>query len=120
FLPVSIILGFFISIFPGCFILGPILWEQAQINGAPYQVGDYVQIVGGEWDGEITEVRMLWQHGQPCLDLGPEAAENHNDIFNESSVILVWRAKSSKPQAPAPQAKDLKDPEGNAAVSLPS
>lgn len=101
-------------------VLAPFNREQCRLNGDPFQVGDYVQIIKGPWTGEIVPVIQLRQFGQPRVDLGPDAARDCSDIFSPLDVILVWRKPSLSDPEDGTKKPIQPVPEGNASPSLSS
>ena len=84
-------LGYFLSIFPGVIFMGPHLYGRTLINGAPFEVGDRVQIIGGEFDGTQAEVLESYDRGV-VVALGDEADEKHKNVFDPIEVFRVTDA----------------------------
>lgn len=87
-LAVAAALGLVVSLPTAWLILGPLYMEQAERNGAPFNVGDQVEILCGAHRGEITRVRKRGQIGVH-LDLGVEADKAYTDIYAPSQIRRV-------------------------------
>lgn len=81
-------LGFFAGAFTVLWLITRIC---RHINGAPFAVGEYVTILTGPRAGTVARVYKLTvgQGGGllPRLDLGPEAAAKHLDIFDDCALL---------------------------------
>ena len=83
-------LGFFVGTIPlGWLVVRVCTW----VNGGPYAVGDRVMILTGPQKGLTTTVYALTR-GQgggllPLVDLGPEAREKHQDIFEDYDLLRL-------------------------------
>ena len=100
-LVVASLLGFVIALPSAWIMLGPIYMEQAERNGAPYEIGDEVEILCGSRKGEVARVDKLTQHGVQ-LELGEEARQAYNDIYAPSQVRRVPTSDPA-PQSPGPK-----------------
>lgn len=117
---IAVVFGLVVTYLIVNVVLDPYFRAQMHINGAPFQDSDLVQVIAGRWAGEFAEVIEIRPGGILRLDLQNEKVKKQSDDYlHLSSVILVWRAKSSKSQA-APKAPVLDEAEGNAPVSLSS
>lgn len=85
----SAITGFYLAVFPGMLIILPLFLERNRINGAPFEVGDCVQIIRGKYAGLITIVYSKWQGDGVRVDLGEEAKDSLEDIFGPSQLMRV-------------------------------
>lgn len=86
---ISASVGCLLGIFPGIFIIGPFLYSRTCLNGAPFHVGDRVQIIGGSYDGTITSIYAGWQGDSVRLDLGEEAKNTNKDVFSPLCFFRV-------------------------------
>jgi len=82
-------LGYFLAIFPGMFFIGPLLHGRGLINGAPFEKGDRVQIIGGRFDQTQSEVCSGWQGDSVRVSLGDEAAERFQDVFSPTQLLRI-------------------------------
>jgi hypothetical protein len=87
-------LGWALAAFPGCLILAPILQARARANGAPFAIGDTVQILSGPHSGTIAPVYSTWQGNQVRVHLGPAAADNYSDVFAPTDLLRVTHSPS--------------------------
>jgi hypothetical protein len=75
-------LGFFLAVFPGCFLLGPLMLWAAQRNGAPFSIGDDVLILRGKHRGQVLRVYEVWrERGQVRVELGETDRVGFTDAF---------------------------------------
>jgi transcription elongation factor len=66
----------------GTFVLGPIYFHRAQLNGAPFQPGDVVEILVGPNRGRVVRVLESWDwRGMVKVDLGAPATSKRRGIF---------------------------------------
>ncbi len=97
----------------GTFILGPIQFHRAQLNGAPYQPGDLVEILVGPNRGRIVRVQeSLDGRGTVKVDLGEQTSPIGKSIFwsgeyfEETQLLKVGDAEQplagDAPQAARP------------------
>jgi hypothetical protein len=81
------VLGLFLAVFPGMFVLGPLMNVVARINGSPFQVGDEVMILCGKHSGRVARIYELWnQRGQVRLELGEADRNAVTDVYSETQV----------------------------------
>jgi hypothetical protein len=103
-------LGWAICSLAGPFILGPIYLHRAKLNGAPFAVGDMVEILVGPNRGRVLRVlEPLDGRGLVKVDLGEHASRKGKSIFGtgnffeEAQLIKVIDAEqhlaASTPQA---------------------
>lgn len=57
---VSVALGLIVGLFVGGLIVAPLNHVRSRLNGAPFRVGDRVQILCGRHNGETTDVYKVW------------------------------------------------------------
>lgn len=89
-------LGLFLAAFPRVLWLGPTLYGRGLINGAPFRVGDLVQIIGGKFDSRVCRVYSKWQHDSVRVQLGEEAADNYEDIFGPTQLLRIATFEDSQ------------------------
>jgi hypothetical protein len=81
-------------------ILGPIYRLRGRMNGAPFQVGDKVQILVGPNRGRVVPVDAVWkERGQVCLELGGPREKGVQFAF---SYFQVYRALTPKENSSEP------------------
>ncbi len=87
-------------------VLGPVYEVRARINGAPFRVGDSVQILIGEHRGTVTKVYEVWpERRQVRTELGELARKQVRDVFGEISVMRVASPERIEPVAAASTAR---------------
>ncbi|HSG70431.1 MAG TPA: hypothetical protein VLA12_08445 [Planctomycetaceae bacterium] len=86
---ISALVGYFLAIFPGIFVIGPLLDDRSRINGAPFAVGDCVQIISGKHAGQVVKIYSTWQGDLVRVDLGEEAKHSYQDIFGPLQLLRV-------------------------------
>jgi len=89
-------LGFFVGAFTVYWL---VLRVCRYINGAPFEVGDYVTVLTGPRVGTVACVYEL-SVGQgggllPRLDLGADVAAKYHDIFDD--FTLLRQSRDSRP-----------------------
>ena len=94
----------------GPFILGPIYFHRAQLNGAPFQVGDSVEILIGPDRGRVVRVlEPLDGRAMVKVDLGDhlnlerKRSFRTRNTFEETQLLKVFDAEQHL-AADAPQA----------------
>jgi hypothetical protein len=98
------LLGYLVAGLLGWFIFGPVYHYRAELNGAPFQPGDRVQILVGRDRGRVVRVAEVWDwRGDLRVDLGDLAGRKRRTIFGFAQVI---RATDAEPPVAAdtPQA----------------
>jgi hypothetical protein len=93
---VGMLLGFFLAVFPGWFVLGPLYYDRELKNGGPFQVGDTVMILTGPHRGRIARVYSTWQGDNVRVEIGEEAARGFADIFSPLQLMRA-PARSEEP-----------------------
>ena len=87
-------------------VLGPLYEVRARVNGAPFRVGDEVQILIGEHRGTVAKVYEVWaERRQVRAELGELARKDVRDVFGETSVMRVASAGSVESVTVAPTAR---------------
>lgn len=80
-------LGFFLSLPVAFVFLAPIYHLRAKFNGAPFHIGDRVQILSGPYQGRVVEVYDVWnERNQVRVDLDPQAKADVKDVFSTTQV----------------------------------
>jgi hypothetical protein len=75
-------LGALLALFPGCFVIGPLMRWAAERNGAPFSVGDDVLILRGQHRGKVLRVYEVWrERGQVRVELGKTERAAVTDVF---------------------------------------
>lgn len=95
-LGITWLLGYCAAGLVGWFILGPIYHYRAELNGAPFQTGDRVQILVGQNRGRVVRVAEVrdWR-GDLRVDLGELANRKGKTMFHFAQVIKVDDAEPS-------------------------
>jgi hypothetical protein len=67
----------------GMLVLGPLIRIFVNsLNGAPFQVGDSVQILIGPYRDRVVRVYEIWpSRGQVRVELGEQAEKSVKDVF---------------------------------------
>lgn len=79
------VFGFFLSLPFTWVIVGPIYYARAKLNGAPFHVGDYVQVLSGSHRDKVTKIYSTWQGNTFRVELGSDEAKNYKDVFQKRS-----------------------------------
>ncbi len=88
------LLGFLVAVLLGWFIFGPIYHYRAELNGAPFQPGDRVQILVGRDRGRVVRVAEVWDwRGDLRVALGDLAGRKGRTIDDFVQVIKVTDAE---------------------------
>jgi hypothetical protein len=82
-------LGFFLSIFFAVFFLSPLTMFRAQINGAPFEVGDTVLILSGNYKNTVSKVYSKWQGVSVRVELGEFEKEKFYDVFSPLELMKI-------------------------------
>ena len=86
---ISALLGIFLAAIPGMLLMGPLFYHRSVVNGAPFEVGDRVQIIGGKYDGTVTHIYSTWQGNAVRVDLGEQAKTSYRDVFGPTQLLRV-------------------------------
>lgn len=79
--------GWFLATLAGWFVIGPLYYEQACRNGAPFHVGDSVRLLIGPHAGRMVNVCQVWDgRGAVRVELGEQAREQLDDVYSELEV----------------------------------
>ncbi len=91
----------------GPFILGPIHHHRAQLNGAPFQTGDLVQVLVGPYRGRVTRVlEPLDGQGLVKVDLAQQAQRSWKsrfwcgNRFEETQLLKITAAEQCLADVP--------------------
>ena len=96
FVLLALLLGLFLAMFPGWFVIGPLFYGREMKNGGPFKVGDTVQILSGSHKGRIARVYSTWQGNTLRVELGAKEKEEFKDIFSPAQLL---RDGSAEPDA---------------------
>jgi len=94
FVLLAVILGFFLAIFPGWFIIGPLYYAREVKNGGPFKIGDTVQILCGPHKGRISRVYSTWQGNTLRVELSASEKEKFKDIFEPAQLLRADKMES--------------------------
>ena len=93
----------FLAVFPGMFVLGPIMHGFARVNGSPFRVGDDVMILCGKHAGQRAKIYELWkERAQVRVELGEAERNAVTDVYSETQVCrqrLVARPANAMDRA---------------------
>lgn len=93
---VGLLLGFFVALFPGWLLIGPVFYYRELKNGAPFKVGDTVQILYGPHKGRISRVYSTGRGDTLRVELGAMEKDECKDIFSPDQLL---REGSTEPSA---------------------
>ena len=90
---IALALGFCVAALLGPFVLGPIYHWRAEVNGAPFQPGDRVEILVGANRGRVARVAEVWD-GRASLqvEFTEPVPRNDKSIFDLTQVLKVASA----------------------------
>ena len=115
-LGLALLLGLCVVALTGPFILGPIYHHRAELNGAPFQAGDRVEILVGVNRGRVARVAEVWEwRGDLRVDWGSSEARARRTIFALTQIIKV---RDDSPGVPAdgPRPAGLLDSENDGPI----
>ncbi len=115
---VALLLGFLLALVAGSFLTGifwrllrPLYKARAIQNGAPFRVGDHVQILVGHHKGRVARVYSGWKDGCVRVELGEREAEKFKDIFDALQLLRENvepdAAPSSRPPSELPVSPEV-------------
>ena len=88
----ALIVGFIASLPTAWIFLGPLCYQQAQFNGAPFRVGDHVQILVGIHSGRVVRIYELWESRcEVRVELGESERNDVTDVFSETQICRIPR-----------------------------
>ena len=83
----AIMTGAFAGVLISYFVLRGFYHVVASMNGAPFQEGDIVQILIGEYQGQVGSIYEKWKdRKQVRVDLGEQAMKDLKDIFSYNEI----------------------------------
>lgn len=89
------LIGYFVAPLLGWFILGPIYHHRAELNGAPFQAGDMVELLVGRERGQVVRVAEVWDwRGDLRVDLAAVPGRSASAIF---AFTQVMKASDAEP-----------------------
>ena len=90
----ALLLGICVAALLGPFILGPLSHYRAELNGYPFQPGDWVEILVGANCGHVVQVIEVrdWR-GDLRVDLGEFARPKARTFFQFTQVVKATDAK---------------------------
>ena len=94
-LVISPVLGYLTAIVLGAFILAPFYQARGHLNGAPFKVGDVVQILVGPHRGTVTTVYSAWQGNAVRVKLGSEEEKTFKDVMQPAQLLREGIAEPS-------------------------
>lgn len=81
------LVGFCVSLIFS-FIITPIYYLGAKLNGAPFHENDEVQILVGPHKSEVAKIYEIWpDRRQVRLDLGENEKKTVNDVFAYTEIF---------------------------------
>jgi hypothetical protein len=89
----ALLLGFFVSILLGLFVLGPLYYDRSIKNGEPFHEGDIVYILAGPHRGRIGRVYKVWDIASWAgahrvrVELDEKGTNSGQDIFKSYQVF---------------------------------
>ena len=83
----ALLIGFFLAMFPGWLVVGPLYYAREMKNGGPFKIGDTVQILCGRHRGRISHVYSAWQGNALHVELGANEKEQFRDIFSPAQLL---------------------------------
>ncbi len=96
-LGIALLLGLCVAALVGPFILGPIYHYRAELNGAPFQTGDRVEVLVGANSGRVARVAEVWEgRAHLRVDWDPAVARKSKTVFHFAQVIKVGDAAGAK------------------------
>jgi hypothetical protein len=94
FVMVALLLGVLLALVAGSCLAGifwpllrPFYEARAIKNGAPFRVGDRVQILVGRHKGRVVTVYSAWKDDSVRVELGENEKEKFDDIFGSLQLL---------------------------------
>lgn len=98
---VALLIGVLLALVVAAFLVGifwpllrPLYKTRARKNGAPFRVGDNVQILVGRHKGRVVRVYSEWRDECVRVELGEKEKEKFNDIFSDIQLLREPQNKS--------------------------
>jgi hypothetical protein len=103
---IALALGLCFAALLGPFVLGPIYHWRAEVNGAPFQPGDRVEILVGANRGRVARVAEVWDwRGSLRVEFAEPVFRKERSIFALTQVLKVGRtdplASAGAPKSPS-------------------
>jgi hypothetical protein len=103
---IALALGLCIAALLGPFVLGPVYHWRAEVNGAPFQPGDRVEILVGANRGRVARVAEVWDwRGSLRVEFAEPVPRKDKTIFALTQVLRISAAESPAESTP-PRATD--------------
>lgn len=96
FVLLALLLGFFLAMFPGWFVIGPLYCDREMKNGGPFKVGDSVQILRCPHKGRVSRVYSAWQGNTLRVELSAKEKEEFKDIFSPAELLREEASKNPR------------------------
>jgi hypothetical protein len=98
----AILTGTLVGFTTSFFVLYGLWHLRAKINGAPFRKGDVVQILVGQYRGQVACIYEEWRdRKQVRVDLGEQAGKDVEDVFSYIEVCRQSRAAASSNSNPS-------------------
>lgn len=91
----AVVLAMCVTTVLATFFLTPFYRGQAAENGAPFAVGDTVQVLTGPHAGAVAKIYATWQGETLRVDLGEEPKARYRDIFAPAQLLRADKASPS-------------------------
>lgn len=91
----AVVLAMCVTIVLATFFLTPFYRRQAAENGAPFAVGDTVQVLAGPHAGSVGKIYATWQGETLRVDLGEEPKARYRDIFAPAQLLRADETAAS-------------------------
>jgi hypothetical protein len=110
FVIIAVLLGFLAALIAGSFLTGffwpllqPLYKARCCKNGAPFQVGDRVQILVGRHKGRAVKVYGGWRDDCVRVELGEREKEKFKDIFDPIQLLREDVEPNAPPRRWSPE-----------------
>jgi hypothetical protein len=87
--------AFFLSLPITWIVVAPVYHARARLNGAPFHVGDYVQVLAEPHRDKVARIYSTWQGSTFRVELGRDAETNYKDIFSETQLLRAMMPDQS-------------------------
>jgi hypothetical protein len=92
----AIMSGAITGVLISCFITRGLYYIITRINGSPFHKGDTVQILIGEYKGQVVNVYEEWKDRKDVrVDLGEIAMKDVKDVFSFNEICRVDKTEDS-------------------------
>lgn len=93
---IALALGICVAALLGPFVLGPIYHWRAEVNGAPFQPGDRVEILVGANRGRVARVAEVWDwRGSLQVEFTEPVPRRDKTSFALTEVLKIGAAESA-------------------------